>query len=88
MFAAQGLLACSFGVVLARVVDLELQTGNRGKKKRALVAESPAVADTFLQRRKVEEQDAILKRRRVAEQNERERAAAKAIAAATPPPQT
>ena len=45
-----------------------------------MVAESPAVADTFLQRRKVEEQDAILKRRRVAEQNERERAAAKAIA--------
>ena len=45
-----------------------------------MIAESPAVADTFLQRRKVEEQDAILKRRRVAEQNERERAAAKAIA--------
>ena len=62
----------------ARAVELELQKENR--KMRALIAESPAVADTFLQRRKVEEQDAILKRRRVAEQNERERAAANAIA--------
>ena len=44
----------------ARAVELELQKENRNM--RALIAESPAVADTFLQRRKVEEQDAILKR--------------------------
>ena len=35
----------------ARAVELELQKENR--QRRALIAESPAVADTFLQRRKV-----------------------------------
>jgi len=62
----------------AHAVELALRAEKR--RTRALAAESPAIAEAFLQRRKVEEQDAVVKRRRVAKQNEREREAAKAIA--------
>jgi len=59
-------------------IEQELQKERR--KRRALLQESPAVADAFLRLRRAEEQDGLMKRRHVAEQNDRKRQAEQAIA--------
>ena len=62
----------------AQVVEEELKKERR--RERALVKDSPAVAEAFLRLRRAEEEEAILQRRLAAEQKERKRDAAKAIA--------
>jgi len=62
----------------AQVVEQEL--GKEKRKQRAIIKESPAVADAFLQLNRAEEQAALKQKKLVAQQNDRKREAAKAIA--------
>ena len=61
----------------AQCVEQELQKERR--KQRALVKESPAVAESFLRLRRAEEQDTLMKRRQAAELKDKKRQAEQAI---------